>query len=97
MQAALLREMPEACRWRKPAGGMFFWLTLPAGLDATALLPQAVKAGVAYVPGSSFFAGGGHEHTLRLSFVTVTPERIAEGVRALAAVIAEALSLRRAA
>lgn len=92
MQAALEREMPTGCRWQKPAGGMFFWLTLPAGLDATGLLPQAVKAGVAYVPGSPFFAGGGHSHTLRLSFVTVTPERIAQGVKALAGVIEAALA-----
>lgn len=66
---------------------MFFWLTLPEGLDATALLPRAVAAGVAYVPGSTFFPQGGHANTLRLSFVTVPPARIAEGIAALAAVL----------
>jgi 2-aminoadipate transaminase len=74
-------------RWQVPSGGMFFWLTLPEGLDAAALLPRAVDAGVAYVPGGSFFAHGGHAHTLRLSFVTVPPAQIANGVAALARVL----------
>jgi 2-aminoadipate transaminase len=79
--------MPAGVRWQVPSGGMFFWLTLPEGLDAAALLPRAVDAGVAYVPGGSFFAHGGHAHTLRLSFVTVPPAQIANGVAALARVL----------
>ena len=97
MADALQRHLPPGCRWQRPAGGMFFWVELPAGVDATALLPRAVEAGVAYVPGEPFFAEGARTNCLRLSFVTVTPARIAEGVRALAGVIAQAMDLRRAA
>jgi 2-aminoadipate transaminase len=57
MQAALLRELPPGCIWQPPQGGMFFWLTLPAGLDARALLPLALQAGFAFVPGAEFFVG----------------------------------------
>ena len=57
MRAALDRHLPPGCRYTVPAGGMFFWVELPAGLDATALLPQAVAAGVAYVPGAPFYCG----------------------------------------
>jgi 2-aminoadipate transaminase len=89
MAAALQAHLPPGCRWRAPVGGMFFWVELPAHLDATALLPQAVEAGMAYVPGSPFFPQGGHANTLRLSFVTVPPERIAEGVAALGRVLRE--------
>jgi 2-aminoadipate transaminase len=71
---------------------MFFWVELPPSLDATALLPRAVQAGVAYVPGAPFFVSGEHANTLRLSFVTVAPARIEEGVRALGAVFQEALA-----
>ncbi|ODV14567.1 MAG: 2-aminoadipate aminotransferase [Rubrivivax sp. SCN 70-15] len=90
---ALERHLPAGCRWAVPAGGMFFWVELPAALDATALLPRAVDAGVAYVPGAPFFAGdgAGHANTLRLSFVTVPPERIEAGVAALGAVLKTAL------
>jgi 2-aminoadipate transaminase len=88
MHAALGQYLPPGCRWVKPAGGMFFWIELPPHVDATALLPQAVAAGVAYVPGATFFAHGGHANTLRLSFVTVAPEQIAAGVEALGRVLA---------
>jgi 2-aminoadipate transaminase len=91
MRAALERHLPAGCRWRAPDGGMFFWVELPRGLDATALLPRAVDAGVAYVPGAPFFTTGEHHHTLRLSFVTVPPERIEAGVAALGGVLKEAL------
>jgi 2-aminoadipate transaminase len=87
MAAALREHLPPGCRWQAPVGGMFFWVTLPAHLDATALLPRAVEAGMAYVPGTSFFPQGGHENTVRLSFVTVAPEHITRGVAALGQVL----------
>ncbi|WP_425257193.1 PLP-dependent aminotransferase family protein [Rubrivivax sp. RP6-9] len=93
MRAALDAHMPAGCRWNVPVGGMFFWVTLPPQLDATALLPLAVEAGMAYVPGAPFFAdSGGHANTLRLSFVTVPPAQIATGVAALAGVLRRALA-----
>jgi 2-aminoadipate transaminase len=66
---------------------MFFWLELPPGIDAEALLPRAVERGVAFVPGAPFFAGAAKANTLRLSFVTVPPQAIARGVCALAAAL----------
>jgi len=91
MRAALEQHLPAGCRWNTPVGGMFFWIELPRALDATALLPKAVAAGVAFVPGAPFFVSSGHENTLRLSFVTVPPDRIEAGVAALGRVIREAL------
>ncbi len=92
MQAALLQHFAGlGCQWQTPSGGMFFWLQLPAGLDTTALLPLAVKAGMAYVPGSAFFAGGGHANTLRLSFVTAPPAAITHAVASLAGVLRQAI------
>jgi 2-aminoadipate transaminase len=91
MRAALGRHLPTGCRWAVPAGGMFFWVELPAGLDATALLPKAVQAGVAYVPGAAFYAHAPRHDTLRLSFVTVAPALIEKGVAALAGVLRAAL------
>jgi 2-aminoadipate transaminase len=91
MDAALRRWLPAGCHWVRPGGGMFFWVTLPAGLDATALLPEAVAAGVAYVPGAAFYSAEARAHTLRLSFVTVDVARIEEGVRLLGGVLQRAL------
>jgi 2-aminoadipate transaminase len=92
MRAALENHMPAGCEWNAPQGGMFFWLTLPSGFDATALLPRAVDAGVAYVPGAAFFADAPQANTLRLSFVTSTPEVIERGVTILANLIRETLA-----
>jgi 2-aminoadipate transaminase len=91
MRAALERHLPTGCRWAVPAGGMFFWVELPDGLDASALLPMAVQAGVAYVPGAAFYAHAPRHDTLRLSFVTVAPDLIEKGVAALAGVLRAAL------
>jgi 2-aminoadipate transaminase len=93
MQAALERHLAGVASWVKPLGGMFFWLDLlkvREGLDAMALLPQAVEAGVAYVPGSAFYANAPRANTLRLSFVTVPPQQIEAGVAALAGVLKNA-------
>ncbi len=84
MRAALEAHLPAGCRWTVPSGGMFFWVELPPGVDATALLPRAVELGVAYVPGAAFFATAPRVNTLRLSFVTVGLDEIERGVRLLA-------------
>ena len=95
MADALTLDMPEGTEWQRPQGGMFFWLRLPAGCDAMALLPKAVAAGIAYVPGAAFYAQTpGHPadaRTLRLSFVTLSPEDIADGVATLGRVLREHL------
>ena len=91
MRDALDKHLPAGCRFNVPAGGMFFWVELPDDLDATALLPQAVEAGMAYVPGAPFYCDAPRANTLRLSFVTVSPPLIEQGVAALGRVLREAL------
>ena len=91
MAEGLKTHLPPGCEWQKPEGGMFFWVRLPAGLDALALLPTAVEAGIAFVPGSAFYAHAPDPRTLRLSFVTLTPSLITEGIAILGRVLREAL------
>ena len=92
MRAALEAHMPAGCRWAVPSGGMFFWVELPAGMDAVALLPQAVQRGMAFVPGSAFYADHPRPNTLRLSFVTVPPDQIERGIALLAQTLAAAVA-----
>ncbi|MEU0804789.1 PLP-dependent aminotransferase family protein [Streptomyces sp. NPDC005970] len=82
--AGLGEALPEGSRWNRPDGGMFIWASLPEGYDATERLRVAVEHDVAYVPGAPFFAGEPDRATMRLTFVTHTPEEIAEGLRRLA-------------
>jgi len=91
---ALAQHLPEGTRWTRPAGGFYTWVTLPHGLDATAMLPRAVQGRVAYVPGSAFYADGSGTSMMRLSYCYPPPERIREGVRRLASVIDEELETR---
>jgi 2-aminoadipate transaminase len=85
MLAALSREMQGLdVHWTCPQGGMFVWLQLPPALDAAALLPQAVKAGMAFVPGSAFYADRPQHNTLRLSFVTADRPAIDQAIPILA-------------
>ncbi len=85
MLAALSREMQGLdVHWTCPQGGMFVWLQLPPALDAAALLPQAVKAGMAFVPGSAFYADRPQNNTLRLSFVTADRPAIDQAIQILA-------------
>ena len=85
--------MPEGTTWTIPAGGFYSWLTLPHGLDATAMLPRAVANLVAYVPGTGFYVDGQGRQNLRLSYCYPEPDRIREGVRRLASVIEGELEL----
>lgn len=92
MAVALREHLPAGCEWQSPEGGMFFWIRLPEGFDAMALLETAVEAGVAFVPGAAFYAQRPDPRTMRLSFVTLTPELIADGVAILGRVLREALA-----
>ncbi len=83
MLNALERYFPKDSSWTKPIGGLFIFAYLPEGIDTKKLLPEAVKRGVAYVPGQSFFAEGGGENTLRLNFSYPSKDLIEEGIKRL--------------
>ena len=87
MLAAMAREMPEGVEWNTPAGGMFLWVRLPAGMNAVDLLPRAVARNVAFVPGKAFYAGLSDGRSLRLSFVTSSVQQIDIGIAALAGAV----------
>jgi 2-aminoadipate transaminase len=90
---AMEHNFPTGTSWTVPDGGFYSWITLPDGLDATAMLPRAVASLVAYVPGTGFFVDGQGRQSLRLSYCYPDPERITEGVRRLAGVIDEEIDL----
>jgi 2-aminoadipate transaminase len=87
MLRALERHMPAGVEWNRPEGGMFVWVKLPQHIDSMKLLEQAIAQNVAFVPGGPFFANEAQHNTLRLSFVTVPPATIDEGVARLGALI----------
>jgi len=93
MVNALRREMAGLdVEFNVPAGGMFLWVRMPAGIDTVALLPKAVERGLAFVPGAPFYAGASDARTMRLSFVTASVEQIDTAIAALAEVVREQLA-----
>lgn len=85
--AALERHFPPGTTWTRPAGGFYVWVTIP-GADTKAMLPEAVARGVAYVPGTAFYADGSGRDRLRLAFCYPPEDAIEEGVRRLGELLA---------
>ncbi len=88
MLAALEEHFPEGAAWSHPDGGYFVWLDLPEGLDSSELAARAAE-GVAIVKGADFFPPGSGlgRSSARLAYSYEPPERIAEGIRRLAAAL----------
>ena len=95
MLESLEAHFPAGATWTKPEGGFYVWVTLPSEIDTTALMPKAIAAKVAYVPGTAFYADGFGSWSMRLAYCYPTPERIREGVKALGGVIKTELETRR--
>jgi 2-aminoadipate transaminase len=94
MLETLEETFPTGATWTKPGGGFYVWVTLPPEIDTKALMPKAIVAKVAYVPGTAFYADGFGSWSLRLSYCYPSPERIRDGVRSLAGVIKTEMQLR---
>ncbi len=95
MLDALAAEMPEEVAWTTPRGGMFVWVTVPRGIDTSALLAKAIVNRVAYVPGRGFFGDAQGGDALRLCFSYASVERIREGVGRLAELLHAEIGLLR--
>jgi 2-aminoadipate transaminase len=80
---------PHEVTWTHPKGGLFLWVTMPAGTDSDALFRAALAEDVAFVPGDSFYANNGHEGSrhMRLNFSFSQPEQIREGIRRLSVAV----------
>jgi 2-aminoadipate transaminase len=90
MIEALRNSFEDGTTWTEPEGGLFLWVKLPSGISASELLPKALEAGVAYVPGKYFYSQKPDDSTMRLNFCSATEEMIIEGIGRLAGVIKKA-------
>jgi 2-aminoadipate transaminase len=96
MLRALAEYFPEEATWTHPQGGLFIWVTLPAYVDTTKMLPLAILQKVAFVPGSAFFADGTGANHMRLNFSFADEGSIDEGIKRLGKVINKEIRLCRA-
>jgi DNA-binding transcriptional MocR family regulator len=87
MIEALEQHFKIRATWTPADGGLFTFVTLNDDIDTAALVPDAVAAGVAYIPGAPFFVDGTGRNTMRLTFAKENDERIREGIKRLAGVL----------
>jgi len=83
----LQEEFAETVSYHHPLGGMFIWVTLPAGCSSMEVFEQALRENVAILPGMPFYVDGGGTDTIRLNFSNATDESIITGMGRLARVI----------
>jgi 2-aminoadipate transaminase len=81
---ALESTLGDRISFHRPDGGMFIWSTFPDIADTTALLRDAVDAGVAFVPGNAFTIDQRPDSNARFSYSTLSPGRLAEAAERLA-------------
>ena len=85
----LQRHLGEAASWEMPPGGLFFWLKLKRPVDSRALLPEAIRRGVAFMPGEPFFPDNPQScGALRLNFSHASEEQAERGLALLAQLLA---------
>ena len=97
MLEAMETHLPklDGLSWLRPKGGLYVWLKLPPGRDASAmgeLFRRCVEKGVLYVPGAYCYTGDIDKvpvHELRLSFGAAAPDALVEGVRRLGQALRE--------
>ena len=92
MGDALRKELGDAITFVAPQGGLFLWVKLTGARgqlqDANVFAQRAIAKGVAFVPGTPFFAQNPDNATLRLSFATADVAKIQEGVARLGQALA---------
>lgn len=96
MLGALQRHAPASWRWEEPGGGFFVWVedAIPEAGNDDQCVRQAIEAGVVYVPGRPFYVDGRSSRAMRLAFSAAPVDRIEDGVRRLAAVMASPAAVR---
>lgn len=83
MVEMIQKYFPAEIKYTDPEGGMFLWLELPEDLDSDVILDDALAAGIAYIPGESFFSFDGVKNTIRMNFTMVKDDQIRDGIRIL--------------
>jgi 2-aminoadipate transaminase len=85
MLETMASTLPSSVSFTRAEGGLFTWLTFPAGFDAAEFMRQDLlpKARVAFVPGATFFPVVEEPNHARLSFSGVPDDQLVSGITAI--------------
>ncbi|MGW5921508.1 aminotransferase-like domain-containing protein [Nocardia fluminea] len=87
LTTALRTTFADRLHCTDPTGGMFIWAEFTDDTDTATLLPAALDAGVAYVPGAAFAVTSTAANSLRLCFTTSDEATLTEAVDRLSSAI----------
>ena len=93
MAAAIRRYCGPTMEFEPVSGGLYLWGRLAPSVSPTELLRRAAAVGVSFVPGDAFYLHGAESHEIRLCFATHTEDILAEGIRRLSRLLADAAPL----
>jgi DNA-binding transcriptional MocR family regulator len=85
--ASVRERLGDEVRVRTPVGGHHLWLTFRRPIDERALLNEAIRCGVTFLPGGAMAAESGSNGAMRISYARLEPDEMDEGVRRLAQAI----------
>lgn len=80
---SIIQHFPPDTKISRPLGGFVLWVELPRSVDVLKLRSDAVKAGIAVVPGKIFSASCNFENCIRISFGKPWSEDVDEGLKVL--------------
>ena len=85
MLETMASSFPSTVSFTRAEGGLFTWLTFPAGFDAAEFMRHDLlpRARVAFVPGATFFPVVEEPNHARLSFSGVPDEQLISGITAI--------------
>lgn len=87
--AAVAEQLPQVSVTGPPGGGLHLWCRLPDGCDEAELVLQAQARGVLVGGGAEYHAAEPPGPALRLTYASEPVPRLVEGVRRLAAALAD--------
>jgi 2-aminoadipate transaminase len=87
LRVSIERHLGTIATYVEPLGGGHLWLALDLAVDERELADEAVRQGVAYVPGNALRVEPRPELNARLSFGYLGADEIDEGLRRLATAI----------
>ncbi|MDQ3023005.1 MAG: PLP-dependent aminotransferase family protein [bacterium] len=91
MDDLMRQQFPSDVSWKRPSGGLSFWVSLPGNMSSRDLLERAVEMGIEFAPGNFFYTDRRDGPFMRLSFSTLTQPQLRQGVRRLGVVIQRAM------
>ncbi|MGO2601766.1 MAG: PLP-dependent aminotransferase family protein, partial [Brevibacterium aurantiacum] len=91
MLSSMAEHFPAEVAVTTPEGGLFTWVTFPEGFDAEAFMAEHAlpEAGVAYVPGGSFFPAEQRSNYARFSYSGQSDEEMVDALTRLGGILRE--------